>query len=69
MSATNALLEEIQLKIDILLKAVFSFYRRDQNYDAPFDQMKNAVIDDLVMILDMKGSPTVKGQFMDMFRN
>jgi len=67
MSATNALLEEIQLKIDILLKAVFSFYRRDPNYDAPFDEMKNAVIDDLVMILDMKGSPTMKGEFMDMF--
>ena len=60
-------LKRVEFKVNLLLKAFFSFYGGSPDYDPPFDSMKDAVIDELLQILDADVGEGIRGSFISMF--
>jgi len=59
--------EKLELKIDLMLKAFFSFYGDDAEWDLPFDNMKNEVDKELLRLLDLNTTDEARRAFIESF--
>jgi len=60
--------EKLELKIDLILKAFFSFYGDDVgSLDLPFDDMKNEVNKELLRLLDLDTTDEARRAFIESF--
>jgi hypothetical protein len=62
-------LKRIEMKVNLMLKAFLSFYGYDDEWDRPFDDMKDFVQDDLTKLLELDPKDPVRQAYLESLSN